>query len=107
MSRCALLLRSAAAAAAVLAVARACPAQKPPMAGARLAPAGAAPMPQAGGADEFQRLELPGAKVRAGVRKVVSAFTWHRDLDQAASVARAQGKPIVWVQALGELRGLT
>lgn len=63
--------------------------------------------PAAAAALAFQRSEVPGSKVGAGVRRALHSLLWHRDLEEAASAARQQGRPIVWVQALGELRGLT
>jgi len=55
----------------------------------------------------FDQLQVPGNEVRAGVRRALTELTWHRTLAQATSAARLEGKPIVWVQALGDLRGLT
>lgn len=58
-------------------------------------------------AQEFQQSARKGSQVSAAVQRVLREVTWHRKLDEAADVARRHGKPIVWVQALGEIRGLT
>jgi hypothetical protein len=77
-----------------------------------------APMPTACGARqplspaeiaarEFEQSARKGHEVSAGLQRVLKEITWHRQLADAQKVARAQNKPIVWVQALGDLRGLT
>ncbi|MEZ5966309.1 MAG: hypothetical protein R3F56_20910 [Planctomycetota bacterium] len=66
-----------------------------------------AAMMEAAAAPSFQNLIVSGAKVRSATHRLLGDMTWHRRLDQAVAAARAQNKPIVWVQALGELRGLT
>ena len=56
---------------------------------------------------EFRGLEVPGKKVRPAVTKVARQLHWHRTLKSAVREARAADKPILWVQALGNLTGYT
>ncbi|HLU39020.1 MAG TPA: hypothetical protein VK081_06520 [Planctomycetota bacterium] len=72
-----------------------------------LACATSEPSEAARAADAFTRSVLRGVEVARTVRRAADALRWHRKLEDAARTARAEGKPIVWVQALGELRGYT
>ncbi len=58
-------------------------------------------------AHEFEQSSRRGQELSQSVQRVVSELAWHKNLDVAAKAATAQGKPIVWVQALGEIRGVT
>ena len=58
-------------------------------------------------AEEFQQTCRHGQKESAQVRRVLVEMTWHKKLAEAAKVATTQHKPIVWVQALGDIRGFT
>jgi hypothetical protein len=55
----------------------------------------------------FQDSQVRGTEVRAAVKRTLGTLQWHRDLDSAARAARELERPIVWVQALGEIRGFT
>jgi hypothetical protein len=57
-------------------------------------------------AEAFRRRRVDGAEVSAAVGKLVR-LRWHRALGGAARRARALDKPILWVQALGDLDGFT
>ena len=57
-------------------------------------------------AHDFFRLKVPAKKVAPAVRKVTK-LRWHKTLTHAMRDARAQGKPILFIQALGDLKGFT
>lgn len=54
----------------------------------------------------FRVPQLSGNKLAKAVNKVL-ALRWHKNLKTAAKAARAQDKPLVWIQTLGDLRGRT
>lgn len=56
-------------------------------------------------AREFRRLTVPGATVAKNVERLTSEMRWHRTLGAALAEGRAKGKPVVWIQALGDLEG--
>lgn len=58
------------------------------------------------GAREFRAMKLSAGKVSRAVRKL-AGLRWHKSLPQAAAAAKAEHKPILWIQALGDLRGYT
>ncbi len=74
----------------------------PPAPGASMAAVGAEAQEP-----EFLNLRVAGHDVYRGVRKVLTELTWHRDLDLAASQAKKQQRPILWLQMLGDLRGFS
>ena len=49
--------------------------------------------------------QLSGQKLAKAVSHVAKELAWQTSLEAAAKLARAQGKPIVWIQALGTLKG--
>ena len=53
----------------------------------------------------FQRPLRGGEGLARAVRKVNGQLHWHDDLDEALRAAADQGKPLVWIQALGSLSG--
>ncbi len=53
----------------------------------------------------YRKLEVDGDAVIANVEKLTTELTWHGDLAAARDAARASGKPVLWVQALGDLDG--
>ena len=63
--------------------------------------------PQLTTATAFQQLRVPGVQTRQAVDKLVKELTWHKDLRTAAKAASETGKPILWIQALGDLKGYT
>ncbi|MEE2886285.1 MAG: hypothetical protein VX951_02525, partial [Planctomycetota bacterium] len=54
----------------------------------------------------FLDREFKGPEVVRGIRKVTK-LRWHSKLTDAASRARASGRPILWIQALGDIGGYT
>lgn len=57
-------------------------------------------------AGEFFGHEFKGSKVRKGIRSV-TRLRWHTKLKEAARHARKTGRPILWIQALGDIGGYT
>ena len=57
-------------------------------------------------AREFRAMKVPAKKVTSAVRKLLK-LRWHKSLRDAAYKARADHKPILWIQALGDLKGYT
>jgi hypothetical protein len=57
-------------------------------------------------AREFFSLHVP-AKITAPAVRKVTRLRWHKSIAKATLRARAENKPILWIQALGELKGLT
>jgi hypothetical protein len=56
-------------------------------------------------ANRYRRVLYEGKKVFENVRKLKRELTWHKDLETAAAAAGKSGKPIVLIQALGDLKG--
>ncbi len=52
----------------------------------------------------FRKLEVTGEDLQAAQAKV-SALRWHDSLAAAQAEARETGKPILWIQTLGERQG--
>ena len=52
----------------------------------------------------FRGSKITGSKVVRSVSKL-KRLEWHKKMARAARQARAENKPIVWVQALGDLTG--
>jgi hypothetical protein len=61
---------------------------------------------EAAEAQAFRHLQVPGSKVSRAVRKV-RKLKWFSSLAAASQRARLENKPIVWIQALGTLKGQT
>ena len=57
-------------------------------------------------AREFRALKVPAKEVAPAVRKLLR-LKWHTSLGRAAQSARITKKPILWIQALGDLKGYT
>lgn len=57
-------------------------------------------------AREFRSMKMSAGKVSRAVRRLLG-LRWHKSLRQAAAAAKADRKPILWIQALGDLRGYT
>ncbi len=53
----------------------------------------------------FRKLQLNGEQVRAAVDGLLEDVRWYRSLGAALSAGRAQGKPVLWIQALGDIDG--
>lgn len=56
---------------------------------------------------EFRNLKVSGSDLHSAVGKVVKGLDWKSTLMSARREAVKTGKPIVWIQALGDLRGYT
>lgn len=57
-------------------------------------------------AREFFKLKIP-VRVTAPAMRKVTKLRWHKTLAKASIRARAEKKPILWIQALGDLKGFT
>ena len=55
----------------------------------------------------FRNLKVSGRDLHSAVGKVVKGLDWKSSLLSARREAVKTGKPIVWIQALGDLRGYT
>ena len=56
-------------------------------------------------ARQFRRLRIPGEEVEKNVGRLTEELHWFKTLGGALGSGRAKGRPILWVQALGELDG--
>ena len=56
---------------------------------------------------EFRKLRVEGSAVHDAVRSVLSSIRWRSGLSGALRASADTGKPVLWIQALGELRGYT
>ena len=54
---------------------------------------------------DIRNVRLGSSYVRDAVRTLTRELEWHDDLEDAADQAVAEGKPILWIQALGDLKG--
>ncbi len=61
---------------------------------------------EAGDARAFQHLKVSGRDVGKAVKKV-RRLKWYSSLIPASRRAKQENKPIVWIQALGTLKGYT
>ena len=57
-------------------------------------------------AREFRAMKLPGKEVAPAVRRLLK-LRWHKKLRDSAYQAKVNNRPILWIQALGDLRGYT
>jgi hypothetical protein len=55
---------------------------------------------------EFFRSKLDGKRAAPAIRRV-TRLKWHKSLTKAAAQATREGKPIFFIQALGDLTGFT
>lgn len=53
---------------------------------------------------ETHGVKLAGKDLKRAVKQV-AALHWHDDLTEARAESAATGKPILWLQALGDLEG--
>ena len=58
-------------------------------------------------ARQFRRPQVSGRRLARAVNKLTRELKWHRKLEDAAAAAEETGKPILWIQLLGDLRGRT
>ena len=57
------------------------------------------------GALQFFRTQVQGKELQDRIDRVLHSMTWHRDLSKARKRAAASGRPLLWIQALGDLDG--
>ena len=55
----------------------------------------------------FQNLVVPGRDAYPRIKDMVKRLDWTANLGTAVQRAQAQDKPILWIQALGDLKGYT
>jgi hypothetical protein len=67
-------------------------------------PGMATPRPALVGITSDKTEIVPGKTTNAGVGKL-AALKWHTSLAEAAKAAGKSGKPILWLQILGQLQG--
>ena len=56
-------------------------------------------------AQRFRTVMFDKNTVSKNVRTLTKKLTWHKDLAAARAAAEKSGKPIVLIQALGDLKG--
>ncbi len=56
-------------------------------------------------ARSFRRLQVPGEEVAQNVRKLTKELHWHKTLASALAAGRTKGRPVLWIQALGDIDG--
>ena len=56
-------------------------------------------------ARSFRHLKVPGEQVAQNVKKLVSELHWYKSLRAARTAGKTSDKPIVWIQALGNIDG--
>ncbi len=54
---------------------------------------------------EFHGLRIDGTTNFARTKRVLNELTWHKSVEKAAAAAVEADRPIVLVQALGEIKG--
>jgi hypothetical protein len=58
-------------------------------------------------AEEFRKKQVKGAELKKAVDKVLKGLHWYDKLADAKAAAAAAGKPVLWIQALGDVNGFT
>ncbi len=56
-------------------------------------------------ARQFQNLKVDGTRNAAAVKKLRKELRWHKSAATASHSASQKGRPIVLIQALGDLKG--
>ena len=56
-------------------------------------------------ARQFRKLKVPGEQVEKNVQRMLDELRWHKSLTGALQAGGRKGRPILWVQALGDLDG--
>ena len=56
-------------------------------------------------AGAFRKLQVPGDVVAKRVKKLTTELPWYKTLGGARAAGSAKGKPILWIQALGDVDG--
>ena len=52
-----------------------------------------------------RKLTVSGETVAKNVKRLTTELRWHKTLSSALAAGRAKGKPVVWIHALGDLKG--
>src|SRR5262245_16741363 len=69
-------------------------------------PTPAAPVdPEVVAARAFQQTRVAGRDLKSSVGRVLGGLDWREKLEDARATAAATGKPILWIQSLGDLDG--
>lgn len=55
----------------------------------------------------FLRTRIEGRELQKRIDRMLKELDWHEDLESTAVAACATGKPILWVQMLGDVDGFT
>jgi hypothetical protein len=63
--------------------------------------------PAEAAAEEFRKKQVKGAELKKAVDKLLKGLHWYDKLADAKAVAAAAGKPVLWIQALGDVNGFT
>ncbi len=58
-----------------------------------------------GAARKFRQLEVAGDQVSENVKRLTDELKWHKTLGGALQTARSSKKPLLWIHALGDLKG--
>ena len=58
-------------------------------------------------ASEFRGHRIAGRELDDNVDKLLEQIEWHEKLASALTAAQQTGKPVVWIQMLGDLDGYT
>ena len=58
-------------------------------------------------AQKFRGVRVSGRELKSRVKRLNKELEWHDSIEDAAKVAQQTGKPIFWLQMLGDLDGHT
>jgi len=56
-------------------------------------------------ARQFRQLKVPGEQVEQNVKRMLEELRWYKSLTGALQAGSRKGRPVLWIQALGELDG--
>lgn len=56
-------------------------------------------------ARNFRKLRVPGNEVAENIKRLTTEMRWYKTIGGALTAGRSQNKPIVWIHALGDLKG--
>ena len=77
----------------------------------RLVPKALSDIPTSIGATQseqkFRGTKVDGNDLKRAVKRVTDELKWHKKLSAAQQDAKQSGKPILWLQLLGDLDGYT
>lgn len=63
--------------------------------------------PEMAAARSFRGFKLPGEELAPNLEKLVTELAWHDSVEAALAAAKKAGKPVLWIQALGDLDAFT